>query len=260
MRGAAVVLVRRAITDMALDDDQCRRVMDGAERLEGLRESLRVIGVANVQHVPAISAETRRDVLAECEIRVAFDGYAVAVIDPAQIAEHEAARERGRFAGDALHHVAVAAHRVNIVVENLETGPIEVLRQPAFADRHANACGAALAQWPGRRLDARRHMIFGMAGALAADLAKGFDIVERNRGLGEDFRCGIDRLDAGKMQHGVEQHRRMSVGQDETVTVRPDRIFRIITQETLPQRVNHWRQSHRRSGMSGVGLLHGVHG
>ena len=85
-----------------------------------LREPLRVVGVADLLHVPAIGQEARRDVVAEGEIGVAFDRDAVAVVDPAEVAEHQVAGERGGLAGDALHHVAVAAHRVDVVVEHVE--------------------------------------------------------------------------------------------------------------------------------------------
>ena len=40
---------------------------------------------------------------------MALDRDAVAVVDPAKVAEHLMAGERGRFARYALHHVAVAA-------------------------------------------------------------------------------------------------------------------------------------------------------
>ena len=118
--GAGVVLVRSAVADVALDDDQRRYVVRAPEYLDRLRDPLRVVGVADPLHVPAIGEEARRNIVAEGEIRVAFDRHAVAVVDPAQVAEHQMARERGGFAGDALHHVAVAAHRINVVVEHRE--------------------------------------------------------------------------------------------------------------------------------------------
>ena len=65
------------------------------------------------------------------------------------------AGKRSRFAGDAFHHVAVAADGVDVEVEYREIGPIEVLRQPAPGDGHANTVAAALAQRAGRGLDAR---------------------------------------------------------------------------------------------------------
>ena len=69
-----------------------------------------IVGVADALHVPAIGEEARRDIVAEGEIRMPFDRDAVAVVDPAKIAEHLMTGERGRFARYALHHVAVAAH------------------------------------------------------------------------------------------------------------------------------------------------------
>jgi len=95
----------------------------------------------------------------DSKIGVAFDRYVIVVVNPAQVAEHQMASERGCFAGDALHHIAVAAHRVNVIIEQREVRPIEMLRQPALRDRHANACRTALAERPRCRLDARGDMI-----------------------------------------------------------------------------------------------------
>ena len=80
---AGVVLMRRAIADVAFDDDQGRHVVGAPETLDGLRQPLRVVGVADALHVPAIGEEARRDVVAERQIRMSFDGDAVAVVDPA---------------------------------------------------------------------------------------------------------------------------------------------------------------------------------
>ena len=64
------------------------------------------------------------------------------------------AGERGGFVGDALHQVAVAAKGVDVVVEQIEAGPIEMGGEPALGDRHADAVAAALAERAGRGLDA----------------------------------------------------------------------------------------------------------
>ncbi len=110
-----------------------------SKRRDRLGDPLGVVGVADPRHVPAIGEKARRDIVAEGEIRVTFDRDAVAVVNPAQVAEHQMTGERGGLARDALHHVAVAADRINVVVEHREVGPIEMLRQPALGDRHADA-------------------------------------------------------------------------------------------------------------------------
>ena len=257
--GAGVVLVRGAIADVTFDDDQGRHIVGSLEDLDRLRQPLSIVGVADALHVPAIGKEPRRDIVAESEIRMPFDGDPVAVVDPAKVAQHLVTGERGRFARYALHHVAVAAYGINVVVEHREVRPIEMLRQPAPGERHADAVAAALAQRAGRRLDAGGQVIFGMAGAFAADLPKPLDIVERDRGLIETLVFGIDGFHAAEMQQRVEQHRGMAIGKDEAIAVGPDRVIRIEAQKILPERVGHRRQRHRRAGMAGIGLLYGVH-
>src|SRR5271155_1159509 len=61
------------------------------------------------------------------------------------------------------------------------------------------------------------------------------------------------------MYERVQQHGRVSIRQHETVAVRPDGVFRVIAEKLLPQTVGDWSQSHRRSGMAGVCLLHRIH-
>ena len=123
-----------------------------------------------------------------------FDRDAIAVVNPAEVSEHQVTRERGGFARDAFHHVAVAAERINVVVEHLEAGLIEVLRQPTLGDRHADAHSTALTQGPGRRLDARGAMIFGVAWTFAVELAEALDVVESDRELAGAALPGIGLL------------------------------------------------------------------
>ena len=238
---------------MAVDDDHRRRVRPAAEGSEGLVEGRDVVGVRHVLDVPAIGPEARADIVAERQVGMAFDGDVVVVVDPAQVAELQMAGKRGRFVGNAFHHVAVAAHRIDVVVEEVEAGAIEVLSQPARCDRHADAVAAALSQRPGGRLDADGQPIFGVARTFAVELAEQLDIVEAHR-------RPVLGLHAGKMQQGIEQHRGVAVRQNEAVAVGPRRLFRIVAQELLPQGVGHRRQGHGRAGMTGVGFLHRIHG
>ena len=69
----------------------------------------------------------------------------------------------------------------------------------------------------------------------------------------------VDRLGAGKMQHRVKHHGGVAVGQHEAVAIWPDRIVGIEAKEALPQREDHRRKRHRRAGVTGIGLLHGIH-
>ena len=66
-------LVRRAIADMAVEDDQGRPAFGLAEYRECILDPLEIVGVADPQHVPVIAEEAGRDILGEGDARVALD-------------------------------------------------------------------------------------------------------------------------------------------------------------------------------------------
>ena len=159
-----------------------------------------------------------------------LDGHGVAVIDPAQIRKLQMAGKRGRLARHAFHHVAVAADRVDAEIEYRRVRPVVARREPARRDRHADA---ALAERTSRGFDAGRVAVFRVARRHAVELAKILDVVEADGGSISDA-AALDAAHAGEVQKGIEQHRGVAGGQDEAVAVRPQRIGRVITQESLP--------------------------
>ncbi len=251
---AGILLVRCAVADMAADDDQRRPVQSLLEPGQGRLERSGVVGVGDMVHCPAVGREPIAHVLAVGEVGRTLDRDVVGIVDPAQIRLSEMARDGSRLARDALHHVAVAAQRVDVVVEQLEAGTVEVLGQPARADRHADAGGGTLAEGPGGGLHARGHPVLGVPGAGAVELPEALDVVERHRGA-----ASAVRLHAGQMQQGIEQHRSVPAGQHEPVAIGPLRIVRVEAEKVLPQRVGDRRQRHRSARMPRVRLLHRVH-
>src|SRR5262249_34777065 len=131
-------------------------------------------------HIPAISHEASCNILAKGQGRVAFDGDAVVVVDPAKITELEMSGKRCRFAGDAFHHASITAQSVDVVIEHLKVRPVEVRSHPFTGNRHANTRSDAVSQWSGGGLNARGPVIFGMARAFAIELAKMLDVLKRN--------------------------------------------------------------------------------
>src|SRR5262249_60392414 len=107
---------------------------------------------------------------------------------------------------DSLHHAAIAAQCVDIVIKHLVARTIEISRRPTCSDGHANAGGYSLAQGAGRRLDARSPAIFGMAWTFAVELAKTLDVLQRHGEFTQHLVLAVDRLDTGEMQHRIEQH------------------------------------------------------
>ena len=186
-------LVRRAVADVAVEDDQGRPALGLPEDRERILDALEVVGIADPQHVPVIAEKAGRDILGEGDARVALDGDVVVVVDPAEVVEAEMPGQRGRLGADALHQAAVAAHRIDVVVEDLEARSVVARAQPLPRDGHADAGGDPLAQRTGGRLYSRHPMIFRMSGRLAAELAEVADVVQRHRWLPEALIIGIHR-------------------------------------------------------------------
>ncbi len=102
---------------------------------------------------------------------------------------------------------------------------------------------------PGRRLDADRMAIFGMARRLRADLAELLQVVDREP---------LVAACSGQIKHCVQQHRAMSGRQDEAVPVGPVGIGGVELQHVAEENGRDVGRPHRQAGMAAVGLFHRV--
>src|SRR6266403_1641644 len=150
----------------------------------------------------------------------------------------------------SFHEVAISADRIGVEVENFKTGAIEIFRQPFAGDGHPHAISCPLPQRPGRGFHAGSYVRLRMSRGLAVDLSEALDLLHRYGEIVQNFALGVDRAHAGKVQCGVEQHRGVTRGQNETVTIWPRGIHRVVAKKALPQRVDHWRKTHWRARMA----------
>ena len=108
--------------------------------------------------------------------------------------------QRCCFAGYAFHHVAIATHRIHVVVKKLEAGTIVICRQPHAGHRHSNAIAYTLAQWPGCSFYTRGQAIFGVSRRLAVNLPEFLDVVQSDGEFIPLLIFGIHRTDAGQVK------------------------------------------------------------
>src|SRR2546422_4159412 len=101
-------------------------------------------------------------------------------------------------------------------------------------------------------------MILGMPWGFALELPEMTDIFQGNRWMPEPFVIRVDRLCAGEMEHGPEQHRGVAVREHEPIAVGPDGVLRIEAHDAIPDRVNERRERHRRAGVTGLSLLYRI--
>ena len=100
---------------MAVDDDQRGPILGRVKRIERAIEHDQIVRITNACDIPTEPDETCRDVVRVRERGIAFDGDMIVVGHKIQqrFASLLVTRERGGFAADAFHEVAVAADRVH---------------------------------------------------------------------------------------------------------------------------------------------------
>jgi hypothetical protein len=246
VHAVGALLVGRALADdgLAADERRLRRV--GARFRDGRLDRLRVVPVDVGNHVPAVGGEAHRRVVAEPALDLAVDGDAVVVVERDELAQPQRAGERAHLVGDALHQAAVAQEDVGLVVDDGVPGAVEFRGEELLGERHPYGVGEALAQRAGGGLDPRRHAHFRVPRRLRVHLAEGLQVVHRHRV-------------AREVQQRVLQHRAVPVGEHEAVAVGPGRVGRVVAQEPAPQHFRDLGHAHGHAGVSGIGLLDGVH-
>ncbi len=237
----------------------CREADDGAaidERglaagfhrlLEGRGQGAQVLAVLHLEHAPTHGLEALGHVFAEGEIRVALDGDPVVVPEHDQFLEPQMARQARRFVSDPLHQATVAREGEGAMIDHIEAGTVEAVRQPALGDGHAHGVPDALPQWPRGGLHTIRVPELGVSRCLRIPLPEVLQIIQA-------------QPVAREMQQGVNEHRGMAAGKNEPVPVRPLRVVRVVSQELRPQHIGSRSLGHGRAGVPAVGLLDGVHG
>ena len=227
-------------------DDERRVVGVRTRRLERRGDGAHVLAVLDDLHLPAIGRKALRHILAEGDIRRAFDGDAVAVVHGDELAEPQRAGQGRRLVRHALHHAAVAHDGVGVVVDDREARTIVDRRQVRLRHRHADRHRKPLPQRAGRRLHAARVAIFRVPRRQAAILAEGLEVID-----GQPV--------AEQMQQRILQHGRVARREHKPVARRPGRILRVVL-HLLPERKCRRRAANGQARMAAVGLLHRLGG
>ena len=257
---ARVLLRRRGVGDDRAQDDDGRLVRDLLALFDRLEQRVDVLGVlaavlragapVDDAHVPAVRLVTLGDVLGEGDVRVVLDRDVVLVIDEGQVAELLVTGEGAGLGRHTLHDVAVGGDDVDVVVERRlagrRLGVVQTLLT-ALRHRHADGGGEARAERARRDVDALGVVHLGVAGGLRTPRAKRLQVVEL------EARTGQVQLD-------VLRQRRVTAGQDETVTADPLGVGGVVRHEVLVDEVGDGCQAHRGAGVAVADLLDSVGG
>src|ERR1051326_5794669 len=112
------------------------------------------------------------------------------------------------------------------MVNNLESGPIVTGGQIRFGDGHSHSVAKSLTERASGSLYAWSQAALGMTGRETTPLTELLDLLE-------------GQIIAREIQQAVQQHRPVTGRQDESVTIKPLRIDRVVPEPPCPQHIRH---------------------
>ncbi|MNZ78871.1 hypothetical protein D3C78_974610 [compost metagenome] len=239
------LLVRRTETDDGLAADQ-GRLRALACSVDGGADFVGVVAVDIADHLPVVGFETLRRVVGEPAFDFAVDGDAVVIVEGDQLAQAQGTGQGSDFVGNAFHHATVTQEHIGVVVDDVMTFAVELRAHDFFGKGKTNGVGQTLAERTGGGLDAWGVTELRVARGAAVQLTEGLEVVDGD-------------VIASQVQQRIDQHRAVTVGQHEAVTVSEVRVARAVFQIVAPKNLGDIRHAHRGTWMAAVGLLHGIH-
>ena len=144
--------------------------------------------------------------------------------------------------GNTFHHTAVATEYISEVIHYRITFLVELCCKMSFCHSHTNCHSHTCAKRAGSSFNTLGVLVFRMS------RGKGIQLTE----LHQVF---LGQTVSEQVKQRVQKHGTMSTGQDETVTVEPVRVSRIVLHFFCPQSVSGISCAERKSRMTGFCLL-----
>ena len=169
----------------------------------------------------------------------------VVVIHADEVSQLQVTSKRCRLASNTLHRASITEEAKGMIRDQIKSRLIEDTPSMCLRHRETDGIAETLSQRPGRHLDARSIMSFGVAGGNAVHLTEVLQIVHA------DFV-------AEEMEQSILQHASMAVGQHEAIPIDPVGVLWVEGHEFVEEDVGHRRHSHGRARVARVGLEGGI--
>ena len=150
-----------------------------ARHLDGGFDRAEVVSVRDSLGVPAVGIEALGHVLRPGHRRRPIELDVVVVVQDDQLAQVEVAGEARGLGRDALLEIAVGSDDVRPVVDDHVLVTVELGRQPALGDGHADSIREALTERPGRRFHPGRQAVLRVSRRARPPLSERLEVVER---------------------------------------------------------------------------------
>ena len=248
----------RAIPDHCAHTNQRRLGRLRLRGQNGLLNGDQIVAVVHHLHVPVVGLKALGNVLGVAQVGGAVERDQVVVIQHNQLAQAQRSGQRRSLMANAFHQIAVTAQHIGVVVHRRIAGVLRialmviagvVVDGSQVLLRHSDAAGhrKSLTERPGSYFHARRLAVLRMPRRMRSPLPELLELLHR-------------QVIARQVQHTVEQRGGVTIGQDKAITVRPQRIGRVVLHDLVVQQVRDGRATQRCAGVAGLGLLDLVHG
>ena len=238
-------LCRAAGADLRLDLDHGRT---GGIRLGLLNGCENGSGIISVLYTKSLETKGFKTLLygfAEGDIGPALDGNVIGIIKYDQLGQSQGSGQREGFVGNAFHHASVAAKYIGIMIHHRMLRGIKYGCEVLLRHRHTDSHRHAGTQRAGGSFHAGRMTVFRMTGSQGPQLTEVHEILP-------------GKTVAEQVEQGIKKHGSMSAGQDETVTVLPFGILRIVVHDLCPQGIGSGSCAQRKARVSGICFLNCV--
>ena len=179
--------------------------------------------------MPAVGRKSRGCVVGKRQLGDAVDGDVVVVVERDEPTEPKVAGQRRRLVTDPLGQAAVARDDEGVVVTDRFAEPGSEI---ALGDGHADGVGETLPEGARGDLDACRVPDLGVTRRGRSPLTELAEIVEF-------------QPVAGEVEHGVQEDRSVSGRQNQTVTIGPARVARVVFHDSAVEHMGEGSEGHR---------------
>src|SRR5438067_7258007 len=215
---------RNPFPGKGMNDDELRFPVVAIFRdVTGVEEFLHVVAL-DFLGIESVGLKTFSRVLALRLVGHGIERDGVGIVNQNQIIEPEMPGEGARFRRHAFLETTVARQAKNMLVENAMFAGVEMCLRHFRSHCHTNRVANALPQRAGGTLDAGCVAKFRMSRRFRMQLAKIFDVLDRN-------------VVAAQMQPGIQKHTAVTGGKNEIVAIDPTRLIWIGSEQiTVEQR------------------------
>ena len=171
-----------------------------------------------LNHLPTVGVKTLWRIVSKPGVNLTINRDSVVVPNRNQFTKAQCSSERAYLVRNAFHQATISEKNIGSVVNNGVARAIELGRKYLFAKCHANGITKTLSQGSRGCLNPRRTTKFWVPRCCRVQLAK----------IPEFFyRQGVP----GQVQQGIEQHRTVTVRQNESIAIGPLGIAWVIAKE-----------------------------